>query len=358
MPRPSTGHRAIVVRAVAAVLLLGCDSATVLRPPATTARSTVVSLTEEDGALFVGNLVPGVPAGNGIFRYTAGGTFIDRFAAGGCCMTFGADEHLYITRQSAVHKVHGVTGEFLSVFLPANTVVIPFIPILGPDGLLYVSFRGASQSIRRYDRDGVADPGFFVDGSARGMTGAQFFAFGPDGNIYFTSGGTHQVLRFSGVDGSFIDTFVAAGEGGLTGPSGLTFDRDGIMYVGSPSTDRVLRFDRDGQYIGDFFPAGSGGLDAPVGITFGPSGDFYVASAGTPAGAAVLRYDGVTGAFEGAVVGPGDGITTGPRTIEFKARIAICHVPPGRAEAGLTLNIGYLSAREHVEHGDDIGGCR
>lgn len=357
MPHPAR-RRHTIAMGVFAALLLGCDSATDVRLSPLAARHAVASLTDEDGALFVGNLVgPGAPS-NGILRYTAGGTFIDRIATGGCCMTFGPDEHLYIARQSAVHKVHGVTGEFLGVFLPANTVVIPFIPVLGPDGMLYVSFRAGATNIRRYDRSGAADPTFFVDGTARGMSGAQYFAFGPDGNIYFTSGGTHAVLRFSGVDGSFIDTFVASGAGGLVGPSGLTFDRNGIMYVGSPTTDRVLRFDRNGDYIGDFFPAGEGGLDSPVGITFGPDGDFYVASAGSPTTAAVLRYDGVSGVFKGALVGPGDGTSTGPRTIEFKAKIAICHAPAGRADRAMTLEIGYLSAREHMDHGDEIGACQ
>lgn len=347
--------------AVVVPLLFSCDAPAVLDPPGVgeVRMQSTASDDLADAALFVGNLVPGVPAGNGILRYDGAGTFIDHFTPGGCCMTFGPGEHLYVTRMGGVHQFNGVTGEFMGVFVAPdpNPAIIAFIPVLGPDGYLYVSYRGAAISIRRYDASGIADDDFFVDGNAQGMTGAQFFAFGPDGNVYFTSGGTHEVLRFSGRDGAFIDKFVEPGEGGLVSPSGLTFGSDGIMYVGSPSTDRVLRFDRDGTYIGDFFPAGSGGLDLPVGITFGPEGNFYVAGAATPPTAGVFRYNGTTGEFMDVFVGPGDGHATGPRTVEFKSRIAMCHEVPGKPDRAHTITTGYLSARDHVDHGDDVGPC-
>lgn len=312
-----------------------------------------------EAALFVGNLVPGATVGNGILRYDGAGAFIDQFAPGSCCMTFGPGEHLYVTRARGVERFNGVTGAPMGMFVAPdpNPAIIAFIPVLGPDGYLYVSYRGAAQSIRRYDSSGRVDGSFFVDGNAHGVRGAQFHAFGPDGNVYFTSGGTHEVLRFSGRDGAFIDRFVAAGEGGLVSPSGLTFGPDGIMYVGSPSTDRVLRFDREGNYIGDFFGAGSGGLDLPVGIAFGPDGNFYAAAAATPGTAGVYRYDGTTGEFIDVFVGPGDGRTTGPRSVEFKAKIAMCHTPPGQPGRRRTITIGYLSAHDHVDHGDDVGPC-
>ena len=340
-------------------LVLGCDSAARLDAPLAAELRTIASSDEDDGAvLFVGNLVPGVPAGNAILRYDGRGQFIDRFAPGGCCMAFGADENLYVTRQMGVQRFNGVTGAFIDVFVPPDPAgrIIPFIPLLGPDGLLYVSDRGDAHAIRRYNATGALDAGFFVDGTAQGMgpNDPQYFAFGPDGNVYVTSTATHRVLRFSGVNGAFIDDFVSAGEGDLVSPSGIVFGRDGTLYLSSPSTDRVLRFDGDGAYVSDFFPPGNGGLDLPVGLTFGPDGDFYVAAAATPATSGVLRYDGVTGAFVGPFVGPGDGVTTGPRTILFKAKIAICHKPKGQRH---TIRIGYLSARDHVGHGDTVGPC-
>ena len=344
-------------------LLASCDTPTPLDAPRV-AELRALSSSGDDGddgaVLFIGNLAPAAPTTNGIKRYDSRGVFIDHFTLGGCCMAFGADENLYVTRQMSVQRFNGVTGALIDVVVPADPsgASIPFIPLLGPDGNLYVSDRGASRAIRRYlGATGTLDVSFLVDGAAQGMGDSQFFAFGPDGSIYYASAATHRVLRFSGVNGAFIDEFVSTGEGGLVGPSGVAFDSDGILYVGSPTTDRVLRYDRDGAYLGDFFAAGSGGLDSPVGLTFGPDGDLFVASAQTAAVAAVLRYDGSSGAFLGAFVGPGDGITTGPRTIFFKSKIAICHVPKGNPDKRHTIRIAYLSGLDHVEHGDAVGPC-
>src|SRR5438552_2941944 len=77
--------------------------------------STPVNLA--DAALFIGNLVPAVPGGNGILRYDGRGNLIDAFTPGGCCMTFGPGEHLYVTRQRAVERYNGVTGEFMDIFV-------------------------------------------------------------------------------------------------------------------------------------------------------------------------------------------------------------------------------------------------
>ena len=341
-------------------LLLSCDAPVPAEPHFAEPRMrSMVSEPLADAVLFIGNLVGGVPAGNGTLRYDGTGDFIDHFTPGGCCMAFGPGEHLYVTMMRGISRFNGVTGEAMGVFVAPdpNPLIIAFIPLLGPDGYLYVSYRGAAQVIRRYDATGKVDDAFFVDGDAQGMTGAQFFAFGPDGHLYFTSG-TNEVLRFSSRDGAFIDRFVEQGEvGGLVGPSGLTFGPDGTMYVGSPTTNRVLRFDRDGHYAGDFFPAGSGGVALPVGITFGPDGHFYVAGAATPQTAGVFRYNGATGDFIDVFVGPGDGHATGPRALEFKSRIAMCHAPPGNPDARRTITMGYLSARDHVDHGDDVGAC-
>lgn len=60
-----------------------------------------------------------------------------------------------------------------------------------------------------------------------------------------------------------------------------------------------------------FVPTGLGGLDEPWGFTYGPDGDLWVASF---RGDEVLRYDGVTGAFDEDVsIGGMDG----PRDVTF-----------------------------------------
>ncbi|MEG4913590.1 hypothetical protein [Microcoleus sp. B7-D4] len=90
----------------------------------------------------------------------------------------------------------------------------------------------------------------------------------------------------------------------------------GTFLVGNSRGNNVLRFDGNtGNFLGEFIPPGSGGLSNPDTIVFGPDGngddksDIYVASgekpgnSGEPTASAVLRYDGITGAFIDKFVG-------------------------------------------------------
>ena len=366
--------RTLTPLAIALLATLGtsCDSPTPVEASSGESRSRSSASRPGalgDAALFVGNLVPGVPAGNGIFRFDGSGRLIDHMAQGGCCNTLGPDGLVYANRMMGVHRFNSVTGEFVDVFVPpghgglAATLTLLF----GPDGNFYVGDR-LTHSIRRYDartgaplgQPGAAvDDAEFVKGHEQGMGTAdpQFFAFGPDGNIYAVSIATHRVLRYDGTTGAFIDEFVPELTAGMDTPSGITFGPDGHLYVGSSATDRVLRFHGvTGEYLGDFVTAGSGGLDLPVGLTFGPDGNLYVASAATPEVSSVLRYDGRTGAFIDAFIPPG-GAVTGPRSLAFIEKITMCHQPSGHADDARTIRIGFMSAFDHVDHGDVVGAC-
>jgi hypothetical protein len=93
-------------------------------------------------------------------------------------------------------------------------------------------------------------------------------------------------------------------------------NREGTFLIGNTRGNNILRFDgKTGNFLGEFITAGSGGLVAPDTIIFGPDGngdgnsDIYVAS-GDKAGnsrengaSAILRYDGITGAFIDRFVG-------------------------------------------------------
>ena len=108
------------------------------------------------------------------------------------------------------------------------------------------------------------------------------------------SGGTNQVLRYSGTTGAFLGVFVAVGSGGVSNPRALTFGPDGNLYVASPGTNAVLRYNgQTGTFISAFVPTGSGDLSGTGEVVFS-GGSLYVSD---NVGHQVLRYDGQTGAF-------------------------------------------------------------
>ena len=149
----------------------------------------------------------------------------------------------------------------------------------GDDGSLYV---GQYNPGRIYRYDGITaapiDGGSaFIDPELTGTTADDLnhieqFAFGPDGNIYAASLDDGKIQRYSGVDGSFIDTFATpglTGAGWPNGPTGVAFGPDGHLYV--TTVDRVERYDgTTGAYIDDYIPVG-GGLDNPWFSTFTPN---------------------------------------------------------------------------------------
>lgn len=354
-------------------VVMSCDSA---RPTAPTSRVAVrphlaASGDLSESALLVGNFIPGQP-GNSILRYNGFGQFIDVLVhlslpngpRGGCCMAFGPDENLYVSAGGGplvagrVNRFNGVTGEFIDAFIPPGPSgpVRPLVVVFGPDGNLYVGDIGP-HSIRRYNgRTGAFLDEFLPPGSF-GPTGPQLFVFGPDGNLYVVAPapGLNAVRRFNGATGAFIDDFVT-GTPEQRIVSGLTFGPDGNLYVGVGNG--VNRYDGlTGDFIDAFVPQGSGGLSVPVGLIFGPDGDLYVASPGSVGDGSVLRYDGETGAFMDAFVPSTEPHITGPRVLEFKSKIRMCHRPPGNPDKQQTISIGYLSAGNHVAHGDAVGSC-
>ena len=63
---------------------------------------------------------------------------------------------------------------------------------------------------------------FIPDGSGGLSAEVRLSTIGPDGNLYVASTNAttspNAILRYNGVTGAFIDTFVASDSGGLNGP--------------------------------------------------------------------------------------------------------------------------------------------
>lgn len=117
----------------------------------------------------------------------------------------------------------------------------------------------------------------------------------------------NNVILFDEITGTFLGDFIPAGSGGLSSPDALTFGPDGNLYISSggdsggnifapdyPQNSAVLKFSPSGQFLG--VAASGGGLIRPYGNAFGPDGSLFVSSFRTNQ---ILRYNPLTGAFLG-----------------------------------------------------------
>ena len=91
--------------------------------------------------------------------------------------------------------------------------------------------------------------------------------YGPDGNLYVTAYDSHEICRYHGITGEFLDVFVHAESGGLRQPYGLTFGPDGNLYVCSHLTNEVKRYNGKTGAFMDTFAAGNG-LSGPTHLVF------------------------------------------------------------------------------------------
>ena len=90
-------------------------------------------------------------------------------------------------------------------------------------------------------------------------------AFDSAGNLYVTTDVASQVLRYDSSGNPFpgpqgdpaTAEFVPSGGGGLTGGRGIVFDANGDLYVASIGTDRVLKYSGiDGVFLEEFVTDG------------------------------------------------------------------------------------------------------
>ncbi|BAZ27903.1 putative lipoprotein [Cylindrospermum sp. NIES-4074] len=119
--------------------------------------------------------------------------------------------------------------------------------------------------------------------------------------------GSNNIILFDEQTGKFLGDFTTPGNGGLRAPDDLTFGPDGNLYVSSggdsnlnlldslyPTDSAVLRYSPSGEFLG--VAAAGNGLARPYGNAFGPDGTLYVASFRSNQ---ILKFNPVTGAFLG-----------------------------------------------------------
>lgn len=200
---------------------------------------------------------------------------------------------------------------FALQFLMVSALIAFFIPHAYADLLV----GGNGEQIYRYDDRTGAFLGIPFSLGSGGLNNVQGIKVGPDRDLYMSSFGTREVLRF---DGHAVRVFIPGGSGGMGAPNDVEFGPDGNLYVadGFFGTNSILRFDgKTGRFLGVF--ATGGGLQQPNRLAFGPNGDLYVGNAWTTD---VLRFHGDTGlpfpasGQSGAIFVPG---SFGPYNVEL-----------------------------------------
>ncbi|HUE70652.1 MAG TPA: S8 family serine peptidase, partial [Pirellulaceae bacterium] len=237
---------------------------------------------------------------------------LDRFVADGQPLwaragTFGpdgngdgaADFYLPTVDTSEVLRYDGVTGAFLDVFIPAGSGGLnsPGDLEFTPDGLLYVTSYLGNQLLR-YD----ASTGAFIDVAASGLSAPLGISQGPDGSLYIANQLSNEVLRY---DGSALSVFVPAGSDGLAAPRlglfGPDANGDGFqdLYVAAQDSHQIHRYSGvDGTPISAFV-ATDPTTHGPMWLGFGTQGDLYLSVRTTSSccDTSINRYDLGTGAL-------------------------------------------------------------
>jgi DNA-binding beta-propeller fold protein YncE len=264
---------------------------------------------------FLGNTITKYDSGTGASLGTAVTAGPELSGANG--LKLGPDGNLYVTGQASnnVVRYNATTGVLVGVLDAANVAGLnsPQGLAFGPDGNLYV-VSSADDRILKYDPVTGNFLGTFATVDMGGHNGPITPAFGGDGFLYVSAFDSGSILKLNATTGALVDTF--AGPAGV-GFGDLAIGPDGNVYAEainlSDFTGSILRYEAaTGDLLGTFVPLGSGGLLSPGGMAFS-GGYLYVANLildenFVDLGSTILRYDAVTGAFAGELVGPGQGL--------------------------------------------------
>jgi hypothetical protein len=230
-----------------------------------------------DGNLYVAS------AGNDtVVRYNGQtGQYIDNFIPAGSggldypvALIF-RNQYLYVSSQQndRVIRYNAITGAYVDTFVPASVELDgPSDMTFGRDGNLYVVGRFSNRVVRYNGQIGAFDRAFITQLAQpfglRFIKGVMMPTAEPEDSLLVASGSQNTIQRFGDFSATYKGAFATTN---LNFPIGIEIGPDGNVYVASYGNDRVVRFNGvNGQYIDDFVAAASGGLNGPNFMTFRP----------------------------------------------------------------------------------------
>jgi DNA-binding beta-propeller fold protein YncE len=257
----------------------------------------------------------------------ANGTYMNEFSAdseGFYGVTIGPDDHVYVTGNTLGYgdvfrftASGALTGKFAN-----RNLTVPGSLKFGPDGNLYVTSivfpdSSARGQVLRYNGVNGSFIDAFISAGSGGLANPVDVLFCQNEFVCVGDLGL-GVLRYRAANGAFVDNFIPAGRGGLNSPTAMTLGPDGHLYLCNRDNNAVLHYHSGtGEFLGAFVTSGNGGLSGPAGLAFGPDGHLYVSSRNTHS---VLRYNGTNGAFMGVFVSSAAGGLRSPTSLAFTAR--------------------------------------
>jgi hypothetical protein len=320
--------------------------------PLAASPGTPLPATGQSGATFVAQFVPPVSSGGGPDD-----------------LIFGPDKKLYVGGGQAfgVQRYDGTTGGFLDTFIPNDDPAHGNLGTTGrsiafdQEGRFYVSDPG--QSVHRYDAQGNFLGDLLVGAVNPGIKIPQAITFDAQGNLLICCMQSNTVVRYdrgvvlslSAVSSTPVSVNYATADGSATAGNDY-FALSGTVTFAPGQTSRTILLATNEEPVLDGNETFSVQLSNPTGgatiatgtatvtivdptrsfsvadtsaiegdhtahyrgafvqgvpaqgftyVTFGPDGNLYTEGGPGPAGYALTRYNGTTGAFIGTFVPAG-----------------------------------------------------